>query len=427
MKILIVSTYFPPQNSIASLRPYSWAKWWSKAGHEVTVVTTVKKKMPNDLKLDCSFFKVISLPVPILSKISSLLGSSSASNNRQSDKETNRSIIQFLKTRFIKFSSNTGCFYSARFPDFHDLWAIRIKKMIDPSDYDMVISTGGPYSTHRVGYYMKKKNKKIKWIIDWRDYWTKSNEMRGLFVFCPYERYLESKFHNNADMISTVSDSFSDTFRSMTKTKVITIYNGFDSDDFSFVKNRKRTDNKKLLIVYAGTIWPKIGDPSPLFKAIMNLDKARKITHDDLGVIFIGNSDVNNLVNKYEISEYYSYKGFLPREDAIELQYDADIGLFLGIDSQEAKGMLTGKLFEMLILSREIWAVGISNNMQAGDLIEKTNSGYCFGIDVELIEKAIMDRLKNKIREERQKNFELIDKFSRKKQSEILLEAVNRS
>ena len=37
MNILIVSHYFPPGNSIAALRPYSWAKYWSRMGHQVTV------------------------------------------------------------------------------------------------------------------------------------------------------------------------------------------------------------------------------------------------------------------------------------------------------------------------------------------------------------------------------------------------------
>ena len=46
MKILIITHYFPPLNSIASLRPYSWAKYWTKVGHDVTVLTT--KKFPSD-------------------------------------------------------------------------------------------------------------------------------------------------------------------------------------------------------------------------------------------------------------------------------------------------------------------------------------------------------------------------------------------
>ena len=65
MKILIIAKYFPPQNSIASLRPYSWAKWWSNLGHEVTVVSTKKIPWENDLKLDCSGFDLIEIPVPV--------------------------------------------------------------------------------------------------------------------------------------------------------------------------------------------------------------------------------------------------------------------------------------------------------------------------------------------------------------------------
>jgi len=426
MRILIISSFFPPENSIASLRPYSWAKWWSKSGNDVTVVTTVKRRRSNDLNLDCSFFKIISIQVPILSKLSQNQNIAS-SDKKNNNKNIYQNIIQIMKRKFIKFSQETGCFHSVRFPDFHDLWAVKVTKMIKPNDYDMVISTGGPYSTHRIGYYIKKKNKKVKWIIDWRDYWTMSVEMRGLFIFRHYEKSLESKFHNTADLISTVSVPASDIFRKMTKTKVITIFNGFDKDDFNFLNNIPRANNKKLIIVYAGTIWPKIMDPSPLFKAIMNLHKNGKITPSDMEIIFIGNNaDVNDLAQQFEISEYYNYKGFLPREDAIEIQYNSDIGIWLGIDNKESKGTLSGKLFEMLSLCKEIWAVGITNNMDAGDIIEKANAGYCFGTNVELIEKALLDRIKNKNKKERQKDISLIERFSRKNQAEILLDAVKR-
>lgn len=64
MKILIVSTYFPPKTSIASLRPYSFAKRWSQLGHEVTVLTAPRYDFEPNLELDCSSFKVISVPLP---------------------------------------------------------------------------------------------------------------------------------------------------------------------------------------------------------------------------------------------------------------------------------------------------------------------------------------------------------------------------
>ena len=41
-KILIISYCFPPLNVIASLRVYSWAKYWSRMGYEVCVLTAKK-------------------------------------------------------------------------------------------------------------------------------------------------------------------------------------------------------------------------------------------------------------------------------------------------------------------------------------------------------------------------------------------------
>jgi hypothetical protein len=42
MRILLVTHDFPPLNSSAARRPYSWAAAWSARGHHVHVVTTAK-------------------------------------------------------------------------------------------------------------------------------------------------------------------------------------------------------------------------------------------------------------------------------------------------------------------------------------------------------------------------------------------------
>ena len=42
-KILIISYDWTPRNSIGVHRPYSWAKYWSLNGYEVTVLTSKKK------------------------------------------------------------------------------------------------------------------------------------------------------------------------------------------------------------------------------------------------------------------------------------------------------------------------------------------------------------------------------------------------
>ena len=101
MKILIIAKYFPPQNGIASLRPHSWAKWWSNLGHEVTVVSTKKIPRENDLKLDCSGFDLIEIPVPVesfLDRINPIAVSPAI--GRDVSKNNKRSMSKFASTSF---------------------------------------------------------------------------------------------------------------------------------------------------------------------------------------------------------------------------------------------------------------------------------------------------------------------------------------
>ena len=121
------------------------------------------------------------------------------------------------------------------------------------------------------------------------------------------------------------------------------------------------------------------------------------ITPDDIAVCFAGGqADVKALAQKYGAEKYYTYLGFLPREQSLELQYDSDSVLFLEYENPEVKGVLTGKLFEYLYLSRNIMAVGCSNKTSAGELIEKCNAGICFAKDVEKIKQFILCEIEKK-------------------------------
>ena len=51
LKILIVSCYFPPLNVIGGMRVYFWAKYWSKMGHEICVVTIKNDLLDSPLNL----------------------------------------------------------------------------------------------------------------------------------------------------------------------------------------------------------------------------------------------------------------------------------------------------------------------------------------------------------------------------------------
>jgi glycosyltransferase involved in cell wall biosynthesis len=423
MKILIVAAFFPPQNSIASLRPYSWAKYWSRSGHDVTVLTTVKKEKENNFVKDYFNFSIIELPIPLLSTISSW-----SSKNNLSDPVGKKyfSIWLFLKRIFFSFTSKSGCFYSCRFPDFHDFWAKKAIKRIGYSHFDIVVSTGGPYSVHRVGLALKRKNPNIKWIVDWRDLWTKNHIFSGLKVFHIYEWYLENKFHQNANLIITASEPSSETLRGMTETRVETIYNGFDTEDFQKIKSKPRNNNNAFIVVYTGTIYRGFQDPSSFFKAVSNLKQEKLLNPDILKIKFAGfNSDVSDLADKYNISDFYSYLGFIPREDALQLQYDADAVLFLEYTA-DVPGILTGKLFEYLYIAKEIISIGKDGETMASKFINDAQAGNSFGNDVGKIEAYLERRILKKDKRYHDKNMELISIYSRNKQAQCLLEYIDK-
>jgi hypothetical protein len=224
-------------------------------------------------------------------------------------------------------------------------------------------------------------------------------------------------------LISAASEHIAEVFRKETGTKIITIYNGFDKDDYQYLVNRERKKNEKITIAYTGTLNRNLLDPSPLFEAVGNLKNKGKISANNLCIVFSGvNSDVKDIAARYNLLDIYSYYGFLPREKALEMQYDADILLFLGNDSFNE--MLTGKLFEYIYIAREIWGVGLTGKIQAGKIIEETNTGRCLGNDVALIEEALVEALENRNRPKQHKNMEKINFFERRTQAEKLLQAV---
>lgn len=432
MKILIITTFFPPQNSIASLRPYSWAKYWKKTGHDITILTTDKVKTDVDLLYDCSDFNIISLPVNIpFAKTRKDLKSNTKEDEKKGIYSRARLwIFSIIKRIYTNFSEKTGCYHTCRYPDWHDTWVRYVIRYIKTNtsvlqNIDFVISTGGPYSVHRIGFYIKKKYPDIKWIVDWRDLWTKNPEFPGLFLFRWYEQLLEKRFHSMADMITTVSEGLAAELSEITTVPVNVVYNGYDIDDYKNIISVQPKINTKLTFVYTGSIYAGY-DIMPFLQAVSNLIKRSAMSINDISIIFAGsNADCIDQITKFGLQNCYTYLGYLSRNDALKLQYNADIALFFVLKSPSIKGWSAGKLFEYILVAKEIWSIGSIEKTDADAIIEKSNAGIYFGEDVGKIEKAILDTIKVK-KVVRDKNMDFISQFSREKQANKIIELIQK-
>lgn len=419
MKILIVAVYFPPQNSVASLRPYSWAKYWSRDGHDVTVLTTRKPEHPTDSPYPFTGFEVREVEMPLFNRLRGVLGKKNTAQVAASKNVVKSTLFSALLGRINRtirhFQNKNGILNACRMPDLTDLWAARAFQSVSSEQWDLVVSTAWPYPVHQVAYRLRRHGMAKKWVADWRDIWIGNHLYPGLFPFTLIEKYLEKQWMKAADAITTVSEPLAEILRKRYGDKVTVIYNGFDPEDYENLPPEKAyPQDGTFRIVYTGSIYPGWQDPSPLFEAISILKKEGKITPDRLQVIFYGNNaDMTPLASKFNIAEFVQYGGFIPRQQALHYQRDADALLFLEFESKSLQGILTGKLFEYLFAGPPILAVGAGVDGSVSKLITQTKQGISFGRDIIKISESIEGILNVK-------NPLLLDKKARGKHTSIL-------
>lgn len=379
MKILIVSSFFPPLNSIDSLRPYSWAKFWTGAGHDVTVLTTQKHQNSNtSLNLQNSGFKVIEVPLP---------GMKGSSNVNQKNNASS-----FLGKLLKNLKESKGILSACRMPDLTDLWIRPALKAIRSNEpFDLVVSTSGPYTTHLIANKIKKEGKAKRWVADYRDTWSNNSIYSGLFPFNWIEERLEKKILKNSDLVTTISSPFAKDIKERFQVDhVEVVENGLDLDDLNNIpKESIFIDDGKFRIVHTGTIYKDKRDPSPLFRAIKTLanDPEKKPLLDKLEVIFVGlNLDhVEEMIDKNGVSKWVQCIGFVSREDALRMQRDAHVLLFLPWKDTKKDGALTGKIFEYLFSGTPIICVGGKQLEASQLLVLEAKAGQSFLSEDEII------------------------------------------
>lgn len=373
MRILIIATFFPPLNSIASLRPYSWAKCWSLAGHDVTVLTMQKPPHPTtDLHLPNTGFQVVEVPLPrFLQALKK-----DYQETRQAGQKTSlikRGLIRIYD--YLRYKR--GLFHSCRMPDFADFWIGRAGKVAEElGPWDLVVSTAGPYAVHIIAEKLKKRGMAKRWIADYRDNWSDNHIYPGLFPFSWIESILEKKLMRSADAITATSAPFAAKMQSRydCKARVQVIENGFDPDDFASLPPASIFPNDgKFRIVYTGTIYPGKQDPSSFFQAVSELSQEL----DQLEILFVGHQleHLSDLIRHFGIERHVRILGFVSREEALRMQRDAHLLLFIVWKDLAERGVYSGKIYEYLFSGTRIMAIGAKGMDDSQQLIVESGTG----------------------------------------------------
>jgi hypothetical protein len=402
MNILIITYDWIPKNSIAVHRPYSWAKYWSRWGANVTVLTAVKKSFdaPLDLNLpDIENTKVIEVQY---SSFGSLV------------KKDPKKIKYFFFMRSVKAILYK---YLGIDLDPRRKWVSEvINSEIYGSKYDVIISTYPIKGSHLIASRLKKKHPDSFWIADYRDFWSLSHIISKPKIFKYFDRFLENKLvWERADLITVVSQTMALQMKRYFNKRVHVFSNGYDIDTFELMKNiqNSRRCNSNFVIAYTGMIYPGRRDPMPLVNALVKYYSINKGL-PKIELHFYGQSSDYIMHNeRLAIYDFIHCKGHVSREVALEIQKKSDYLLLLESNKEDAIGVITGKVFEYISSGTPILSLGSSSLSEIAMLLKDTGTGICLGIDEDCIYNELIRFSKIGRPSWYNPKFEIISSYSR--------------
>jgi hypothetical protein len=409
--ILIVAYDWPPRNVISSHRAYSFAKYWSKMGHTITVLTAKKKFF--DRPLDLSLPRLPNVKIINLDYKSYLVYFSFL-------------IIFYNILRKVKyfFSKNLNLEFNLK-----SNWLISAKTYIQNKklNFDIMVSSFGPPESHLIAYEIKNKNKNIFWVADYRDFWSQNIDDNK------HQQDEKKYVGKNANLLTCVSEYIKKKISAYLNIEAIKIYNGYDFNKAEIKKKlfpKKKIELIPLRIIYTGTLFEH-RDPTPLFEAIFRLYEKRYINYGEILVEFFGERlfHLDRILKKNP-----RYKFFVKRHEHVEykkslsLQKNAGLLLLLESSISHKMGNLTGKLFEYMASGRPILLIGCQHKSEISQILRKTGTGMSFSPK----ENYKLEGFIKKIITKKNINFyrpklENIIKYSRKSQSEKMLSEINKA
>jgi nucleoside-diphosphate-sugar epimerase/glycosyltransferase involved in cell wall biosynthesis len=415
-RLLIVSYDWPPRNSIATHRPYSWARYWAAQGIDVTVLTAGKKFF--DLPLDLNLPELEGVTV-VEADYKALIPMSNASQNN---------MPPFFTDLFKKAKSAVIYLLGWEF-DVRANWASVANRMIAElgTDFDVVVSTYGPESAHKIAAKFKRANPNLFWVADYRDLWSLNTRNRSSKLVKAAVRRKELEVVCSADMFTTVSNELAEHLQTLVQVQASVIYNGFDIEIDPLLYQRPlHVRDGCLHIVYTGRIYPGKRSPVALVRAVESLIDSGRISPSQVSIEFYGvNANlIHAEIGPMKYPGLVKQQGYVSRDQALGLQQSADFLLLLESGDEDSKGFLTGKIFEYLAAGRPILSIGSKSDSAIARVLNQTRCGRCYENDSHAIANDLLDYLGGRIPIWFNPDLQAIQRYSRKHQAELMIQMI---
>jgi glycosyltransferase involved in cell wall biosynthesis len=371
--ILLITYYWPPDNSSGVQRWAYFAHYLDKLGHTVEVVTVDPAKASYK-NTDDSFTQLVKDIKLHTTSTFELLKAYSLLTTGDSKKGIPRGSVDDNKSILKKVANKIKADFFV--PDARVGWnrfALTATRLLVKQD-TIIITTGPPQSTHLVGLELKNIFPNNTWIADFRDPWLElySNKDQPQSKWAALKNArLEDKVLQQADAVTTIGPSLAKMLEKKVskKEKVHYFYNGYDE---AKMENVTPYETPNFTITFIGLLAEDY-DTAGFLAALKIFALAHSPTK--IALTLAGNiaQSFLNQANEIENLEVH-HKGFVSHTESLRLMKSASL-LFTILPSQEQDEIIiSGKMMEYLAARKPILCIG-NRNGDAASLIDQCEAG----------------------------------------------------
>lgn len=367
-RILVVSYFFPPDQTVGGARWAAMSSWLRRAGHEVTVLTTsTAGSLPGEEPWTRRTGDLVSLPA--LRWMLRRPPLSAGETGVAAKKPVPRWFTDVVVPDELLLTWGAGAGASAR-------------RLVRERGIECIVTTGPPHSTHLIPLLLGSR--RPAWIADFRDGW-RFEPLRATWPTGLQDRLdagLERRVVATANVVVGVTKPIAQDFADRLGARSSYVSNGWNPELDPGVAEaaRPQLDPGLVNLVHTGQLsGPRGRDPRPLFAALRRLREERPAAAAKLRIVLAGRLDTGEerLLNELDDRGVVIRVGQLTRDGAAALQRDADALLLLTSPGHVSQA--TGKLFEYLAAGRPIIALARDN--EAARIVRETHTGVTVAPD----------------------------------------------
>ena len=393
-RVLIITYYWPPSGGSGVQRWLKMSKYLPENGWQPVIYTTKDAEYPI---VDPSLEKDVVPEVEVIRrpiiepytlykkflgiKKEDTIKAGFASEKKKSGWKENLSV-------WIR----GNCFI----PDARCWWvkpSVRyLKEYLKAHPVDAIISTGPPHSMHLIAMKLKEATG-LPWIADFRDPWTEIDfydELRLTSWADRKHHKLEHEVLTKADKIVTIGWECAKGLGRLGNRNVKVIQNGFD---WELDPNEEKTPlTNEFTLTHLGVVGPARNAPV-LWQALQELKNEVNGFDKTLKIRFVGHVDQSVIDNlrACDLLENAEFVAHVPHNEVKLFQESSQVLLLLINNAPNAKGIVTGKLYEYLASLRPILCIGPEDG-DAARILDKAHAGTTVDFDnKERMKEVVLD------------------------------------